>query len=98
VQRWRACQKLFRHGRRAYLGVSFLRKDKLVRLTLRNGKTLGFSRGGGDHRFWDWFLEGHAIDVDFTSEGELDLRTHACSLYLRPSSTDQFIFREIFVD
>ena len=94
--RYRLCRRLFSSPIPAQLRLAFLTKGAF-RLTHRGGHSLAFSRRGGDHRFWDWFLGGGGHDLQFTPDGELLLDYDGLRVVLRPGSQDFFVFDEIFL-
>ena len=96
ARRWHACRRLFKQPWQTHLALAFL-TTKPVRVTLKNGTSLAFSRAARDHRFWDWFLGQHEAGFDFTPEGLIRLTTPTHSLLLRPGTSDFFAFKEIFL-
>lgn len=95
-RRWRACRRLFQEPWKSHLALAFL-TTKPVRITLKSGASMAFSRGARDHRFWDWFLSQDDATFDFTPEGLIRLTTPTHVLLLRPGTSDFFAFREIFL-
>ncbi len=95
-RRWHACRRLFKQPWQTHLALAFL-TNKSVRVTLKNGTSLAFSREARDHRFWDWFLGQHEAGFDFTPDGLIRLTTPTDILLLRPGTSDFFAFKEIFL-
>jgi FkbM family methyltransferase len=96
VRRWSRCRELFREPWRAFVGLSFVNRGA-VPVTLKDGRTLPFSRAGRDHKFWDWFLRS-PVPLEFTDDGLLRFRYAETTLLLRPGTTDFAIFEEIFLN
>jgi len=96
ASRLRACKGLFQNPFRSFLGLAFV-THRPVRLTLRDGKSMIFTRAGRDHMFWDWYLRRATGPVDFTPEGEILLAHGEWKLLLRPGTADFYSFREIFL-
>lgn len=96
VRRWSRCRALFREPWRAFVGLSFVNRGA-VPVTLKDGRTLPFSRAGRDHKFWDWFLRS-PVPLEFTDDGLLRIRYAEATLLLRPGTTDFAIFEEIFLN
>jgi FkbM family methyltransferase len=96
-ERLSACCRFFQNPYRAHLALAFL-THRPHQVTLKNGRSLAFSRARRDHLFWDWCLGQAEGSFDFTPEGELRLERSPHSLLLRPGTTDFFIFREIFLE
>jgi FkbM family methyltransferase len=92
-----ACRRLFDKPWRTHMALAFLTRQP-VRVTLKNGRSMEFSRQGRDHLFWDWLLRNPHVEFDFTPDRELLLRTPTHTLLLRPATTDFFIYGEIFLD
>jgi len=86
---------MFQNPLRAFLALSFLRRAE-VRVTLKSGGTLPFSRNNRDHRFWDWYFR-HPVPLQFTTDGLLQIEFAGRRLFLRPGSTDFVVFEEIFL-
>jgi FkbM family methyltransferase len=68
-----------------------------VPVTLKDGRTLPFSRAARDHKFWDWFLRS-PVPLEFTDDGLLRIQYAEATLLLRPGTTDFAIFEEIFLN
>ena len=96
-RRWRACRRLFQEPWKSHLALAFL-TSKPIRITLKNGSSMDFSRAARDHRFWDWFLSQDDATFAFTSDGLIRLTTPTHDLLLRPGTSDFFAFREIFLE
>ena len=67
VRRWTRCRALFRRPWRTHIGLSFVNRGA-VPVTLKDGRTLAFSRAGRDHKFWDWFLTSSRIRENSATE------------------------------
>lgn len=93
--RWRVCHRLFNNPVRAFAALSFVQK-RPVAVSLKDGRTLSFSRGGRDHRFWDWFLQ-HPVPMTFTDDGCVQIEYDGRTLLLRPGTTDFLVFAEVFL-
>jgi FkbM family methyltransferase len=92
-----SCRRLFQNPWRTHLALAFLTRWPAA-VTLKNGRSVVFSRAERDHLFWDWLLSRpDDASFDFTDEGEIQLTTPTHTILLRPRTTDFFIFSEIFL-
>ncbi len=96
--RLRHCRRLFQRPMRAWLSLSFCRRGG-VTVTLKNGRSLSFSRDRRDHHLWDWLLaQQEDLAVEFTPDGCVEIAWQGQTFHLRPGTLDAFVLKEIYVD